>query len=538
MADDSNHRYRSNHPPAGGGSDPYRDGGGDDPLAELARLIGQNDPFADFGQAPQQRQAYQAPAAPARDTYASESRRPIEPRRAAEPAPQDWPQDLIPRQTARPLPSEEPLRRPPLASVFPAQDPLRNAAARQAAEYVPHSNDAFPEIEDAPPAFTSRRRPQPPAPQPSYAASAAPEHDQAAYTGIPPASGHYDDRLYQPEPQFAEAGEAVGEEDYDDPPNGRRRGGLVLVVAILGLAVVGTAGAYAFRSVFSDSKSDSGSRVILADTRPAKIVPDTAGNETGSTKTIYDRINDRGQTERVVPREEQPVEVKDPSRSTYPRVVFPGAPNIPVQTAPTAVPSNGVAASNDQPAGRVSTAPKRVRTITIRPGASGRPPEPATAPMVAPPPPAFDRSATRSVVASAERPAPAPVRRPERSQPPSDGPLSIAPGGNANNSPPPPAPARPSRAPSRVASAPASGGFAVQISSQRSQSEARASFRALQNRFSRVLGGQQSFVRRVDLGSRGVYYRTLIGPFASIEAAGAFCNRLKAAGGQCIIQRN
>jgi hypothetical protein len=371
----------------------------------------------------------------------------------------------------------------------------------------------------------------------AYAAAPAPGYEEAAYDATAPASGHYDDRTYQPDPRLT----AIGEDDYDDPPHGRRRGGLVLVVAILGLAVVGTAGAFAFRSVFSDGKSDSGSRVILADTRPAKIVPDTSGNETGSTKTIYDRINDRGQTERVVPREEQPVEVKDPSRSNIPRVVFPGAPNIPAQTAPVAVPADGAVASNDRPPAGFSTAPKRVRTITIRPGAPSGTPEAVSAPTIATPPvvrsearrrsAAADAPGTRSVVASAERASPPPVRQPERTQPSSSGPLSIAPRGDDEGSPA-------AAAPSRVASAPASGGFAVQISSQRSQNEARASFRALQSRFAGVLGGQQSFVRRVDLGSRGVYYRTLIGPFGSLDEASAFCGRLKSAGGQCIVQRN
>ena len=265
-------------------------------------------------------------------------------------------------------------------------------------------------------------------------------------------------------------------------------------------------------------------------------MPDTSGTETGSTKTIYDRINDRGQTERVVPREEQPVEVKDPSRSNFPRVVFPGAPNIPVQSAP---PAANVVGSNERSVNGISTAPKRVRTITIRPGAPVGAPVTAVTPTVSSPPvarnepsrrsSADDDNDSRTVVASTDR-SPPPARQPERAQPSSSAPLSIAPRGN-DDSPP-------AAAPSRVASAPASGGFAVQISSQRSQNEARAAFRSLQSRFSSVLGGQQSFVRRVDLGSRGVYYRTLIGPFGSADEASAFCGRLKTAGGQCVIQRN
>jgi hypothetical protein len=45
-------------------------------------------------------------------------------------------------------------------------------------------------------------------------------------------------------------------------------------------------------------------------------------------------------------------------------------------------------------------------------------------------------------------------------------------------------------------------------------------------------------IRRADLGDKGVYYRSLVGPFATAEEAGRFCSSYKAAGGQCIVQRN
>ena len=45
MADDNNARYRSNDPYGRG---PAAAGPASDPLAELARLIGQNDPFSEY----------------------------------------------------------------------------------------------------------------------------------------------------------------------------------------------------------------------------------------------------------------------------------------------------------------------------------------------------------------------------------------------------------------------------------------------------------------------------------------------------------
>jgi cell division septation protein DedD len=82
------------------------------------------------------------------------------------------------------------------------------------------------------------------------------------------------------------------------------------------------------------------------------------------------------------------------------------------------------------------------------------------------------------------------------------------------------------------------GGYAVQVSSQRSEGEAQAAFRALQVKYPDQLGGRHPVVRRADLGAKGIYYRALVGPFANTEQAARLCSSLKAAGGTCIIQRD
>jgi len=83
------------------------------------------------------------------------------------------------------------------------------------------------------------------------------------------------------------------------------------------------------------------------------------------------------------------------------------------------------------------------------------------------------------------------------------------------------------------------GGYLVQVSSQKNEADAQASYRALQGKYPSVLGSQTSVVKRVDLGEKGVYYRAFAGPFSSVDQATQVCSNLKAAGGpQCIIQRN
>jgi len=93
-------------------------------------------------------------------------------------------------------------------------------------------------------------------------------------------------------------------------------------------------------------------------------------------------------------------------------------------------------------------------------------------------------------------------------------------------------------APAPVTAPTASGSYAVQVTSQRSEAEAQAEFRTLRARFPNQLGGREPIVRRADLGAKGVFYRALVGPFASMEQAAQMCSSLKAAGGTCVVQHD
>jgi cell division protein FtsN len=51
-----------------------------------------------------------------------------------------------------------------------------------------------------------------------------------------------------------------------------------------------------------------------------------------------------------------------------------------------------------------------------------------------------------------------------------------------------------------------------------------------------VLGSQPHQIRKADLGSKGVYYRAMVGPFSNREQAVQLCSSLKQAGGDCVVQ--
>jgi hypothetical protein len=81
-------------------------------------------------------------------------------------------------------------------------------------------------------------------------------------------------------------------------------------------------------------------------------------------------------------------------------------------------------------------------------------------------------------------------------------------------------------------------GYAVQVTSERSESGAQAAFRSLQAKYPNQLRGRQAIIRRADLGAGSIYYRALVGPFASAEKAAKLCSGLKAAGGDCVVLKN
>jgi hypothetical protein len=216
--------------------------------------------------------------------------------------------------------------------------------------------------------------------------------------------------------------------------------------------------------------------------------------------------------EKLVSREEQPVDVKDIAKSG-PRVVFPPLnQNANPPSTASVAPGNKLAANGGSAAAVGGTEPRKIKTLMVR---SDEANATAAAPAPVPAPPATTRAAVPPTAGAA---------------PSANAPLSLA----------------PQAAPSRVASVnpahneqPAvTGGYVVQVSSQRSETDARASFKVLQHKFPSVFGSHTPLIKRADLGSRGVYYRAMVGPFGTSEQAVQFCGNLKSAGGQCVVQRN
>lgn len=339
-------------------------------------------------------------------------------------------------------------------------------------------------------------------------------------------------------------------DDYDDHAgSAARRRGTIIGLGILGVVVLGTAGAFGYHAMFGGSFIPSLPPIIKPGNTPIKIVPQKDAQAAPGNQTTVPK----GTGEQLVPHQEQPVEVQaanPPPRVVTTIPVISNAPVAPVQDGPvTGAPPATVPALPPAPSGAAqpvippdqlsgpapASGSRPVHTVIIKP----QQPSPQGASAA----PTGTASDARPI--KPRQPAIRPSREPRAAS--AGGPLSIVPGGESPQSPPPrtrtamthsggPMPL--SSSPAAEAAPARAGGYAVQVSSQRSEGEAQAAFRSLQAKFPQELGSRHAEIHRADLGAKGVYYRALVGPFASAEQASSLCRSLKAAGGSCIVQRN
>ncbi|MBR1120773.1 SPOR domain-containing protein [Bradyrhizobium lablabi] len=513
-------RYQNRTYPAqdeyGRGNDPHGQAESD-PLAELARLIGQTDPFA-MGRANVKAQPRSEQRQPVQQHYEPPPAYEDEP--PAGPPP--WMQRANRQEAAPPPPPQQDYYDEPEYQPSPVH-PLHRYAAQHAA----------PEPQYAPqPQYQQPQYQQPQHQQPQYQ-----DEQQYARNEQAPDPSRYDDALYgqiesgqdyQRDPAYPDdpyAYQNAYEEEPEEEP--RKRGGLITVAAVVALAVLGTSAAFGYRTFVGSPRSGE-PPIIKADNSPTKVMPAAAE----SAPKAPDRMALGDGTEKLVPREETPVDVNRSGPRIVPLTQNPNPPS-PASVAPTGIApaptANGTMPNNE---------PRRIRTLSVKgdqtdagvpPGAGAPPPRPAAPAVVAPAAPA--RTAAAPAAA-----APAP-RNPASANASANGPLSLSPQG----SPAPEPPARVAAAsPAQVA--PASNGnggnYLVQVSSQKTEADAQASYRALQSKFSNVLGSRQPVIRRADLGDKGTVYRAFVGPFSTRDEATSFCSNFRTAGGQCFVPSN
>jgi hypothetical protein len=494
----------------------------EDPLAELERIVARGDPFAER---PRTLPSNVEPF-PARREVAREERpalRAVEQPRVPPLAPEARPDDLFgvdeaafeaalrgstSREPAPQSPAPAPIE--PRFTEFDVTKFERELAGLQERPAVPRMHP--PGVRSVPYAA-----PEPMLPQAAAVPPPAEVMDEAFLSGL-------DRELSVNEPAVLLESADPAPELEPEPrhqPEPHRRTGAITIAAVLGLVALGVGGAVGFTMVTGGARSPAGEPVVVrADDRPTRVVPPPQDDP---GKVIQDRLNAQTpqSAERVVPREEEPVQALTQPTRLEPRTGIPqGAEPRRVQTTTIRVRPDGTMESEPtRPAGtQLAGVPSGAPTGAVAPAVPApRPVEQAAAPVPAAP-------VALAAPAAVPAPAPPPVRR---DRPQAEAPLPAA-------APTRVAAANPAETP--AAARPSAGPF-VQISSQPSQDAARNAFSDLQRRFPQVLGGRQSNIRSATVGERTIY-RVRVGGFGSRTDAIQFCERLRGAGGDCFVVPN
>ena len=316
-----------------------------------------------------------------------------------------------------------------------------------------------------------------------------------------------------------------------------RRGRKILMASsgLIGVLALGGALAFAYK-IGGDSDIASAGKppLIQADSRPVKMAPDKPGGKQfpHKNKKIYERLQGEKsqEAERLVPRQEDVAAAATAALGSTQTAQ--GAPAPKSVTPPTG-------------------APRKVKTLTVRPDGTIEAPSTRQKVVKAPPAPAGSIAMTfpqpvaskPPVAAPAPVPAAAPATAPPQAitAPGAPKPVAVAP-------PPAPKPrvpaaAAPAPAPKRTAAIPASapavssGKYVVQVAARKSQTDALAAFADIQQKYPRLLSGYRPIIKRADLGNKGVWYRLNVGPVEGKQVASSLCKSLKSAGMRsCIIR--
>jgi hypothetical protein len=450
-----------------------------DPLAELARIVGQDDPFQSLlGEKPQQHD------------------------------PSGLDDLFVARERV-----VQPLR--PAAGGYG----LRGAVEQQPAPgaHSPYHEPA-PDYDYQP---QSAHRPE------AYADEhAAPAYQDAAY-----------DQAYYDEQDDAGAlsyvPQAPEERGYAKPA--KRKGRLALLAAV-GAVVVAGAGAYVYMS--GNSVLSGEPPLITAKTEPVKIQPQSPGGVEipNQNKQIYERANSDTQT-KVVNREEQPVDIRqtmrvqgngDAAGAVAPRPASAGL-NLgePRKVRTIAIRPDGTIIGSEP--GQAGLQPPSTASV---PAPSAAPSQPAAQP-------APGSSSALPQAQGRQSAATTPVPTTKVMTVPI---LPAAPSQNAAAAEPAPQRVA-SAAPTPIAAAPAqaaqtavaTGDFAVQLGVSQSEADARATLQRLQQKYA-DLSGQPPLIRKAEVNGKS-FYRVRVGPMSSDDAS-SLCSKLRGQGADCYVARN
>jgi hypothetical protein len=528
---------------------------GEDPLAELARLVGQDDPFrntsSDAGR-------FRGPAR-------------IEPSLGPAPVVQLHPNRAPADFAHHPVASEPASYAPEIGAshVAPAAEAPAAAEAAEEESYALRGGlltDVGSDWQHEEPDAATE--------------TSHPAHDYYQVAAEPEASPG--------------ASHAVPSEAEEAPRRSVR--GVILLLSIIGAGAVGFGAAGGVRGSLVGLASRTPPIILAGGPTKVQATDPAATGSVAPPLSVLDRGTGEKTTQaKLVSNEEQPVDLSQQPKAPAPPAAAAVAPPAAVASAASApigpavpdvvlnsVTKPSLTANNPAPpkantadTGALALMPadpgsapasaytqfKRVKVVSVRPDGSIIGPDPAPAPAAtvptlvasALPPslaaPAATQSANPSDAAAADagdvapQPADVPVPKPRPEligSKPTHTKAAQDAGADASQDP---AKAAHGRAPVEVADAAdtetgatatsSSGSYAVQLAAEPNEEEARSTLQRLQRKYAAELGGHRGTFHRVKVGDKQVY-RVRISSL-SHEEANAICSKLQAKGGDCFV---
>lgn len=356
-------------------------------------------------------------------------------------------------------------------------------AARQPASPSYEEDYSFDSVFAQPEDAAARRQPDSRAPHPQA---------QQAY------QNHADDfsDFDFDDSDFGNEGDLPANPAYRNHDRGGRGGrGMMIAALVGGVALLGGIGAFAM-----NWGGDSGAPALVqADGSPMKIRPENPGGSSvpHQDSAVYDTVSrsgggDQPVQQRLVSGTEEPMAIPQPNDSEDDELAALTKGEDRIQ--PTE-------ASADAAQDPLAVAPRKVRTMVVKPDGT----------LVPADEPAVNAAAEPTV----EDIANTPVGEPEL----------ITTGATR-------------AVPAKVAAAApvVAGGWSVQVASQPSEAGASKSMADISKRYGNVIGNRGANIVKAEVEGKGTYWRVRVAA-ASRDDAVSLCSNLKSAGGSCFVTR-
>ncbi|MCJ8508756.1 SPOR domain-containing protein [Rhizobium lemnae] len=380
---------------------------------------------------------------------------------------------------------------------------------------------------------------------------------------------------------------AAREEEMDDDAiymAPRKRLTWMLPASAAGfVAILGLSGYAFYASHGSKLTGDGGPVVIAADTQPVKVAPENPGGKIvpNQDKAVYDRVAtgtlDAPKQSSLISSDEQPVDVVQKTLETLPMETEGGSiedASTPVGETEDArlLPQQVAVATSGED--QLAVMPRKVKTMVVRPDGTlveqikEVPAKPGQVPVTAvktekvPAAPALAEP-TKTAATSSNQAAGAPVSapavtssgtvpattastQPSKTQAPIPGarpveqPVKVVAAVSdqgAIRAAASPAATAAAAAPQAAAQAGGAGGYYLQVASLPSEADAQKSYKNLSAKFGNIIAGRGVDIAKAEIAGKGTFYRVRIPAGSSKDEAAALCEKLRAAGGSCLITR-